>query len=642
MEPETTRDAGTMETPHNRRVLIVDDQSDIHDDFEEMLGASPSGSLTAELASAFLDEDQDELLVEFELQHAMRGEDAVEAVSAACAAGEPFAAAFVDIRMPPGIDGVETVRRIRRIDRDVEIVIMTAYTDKRLSDIVRDMELLHKLLYIRKPFAREEIQQITLSLIAKWNVEQSLVAGREQLAASHDRLEAVLDATGDAIAMFDEAGRLVFANRWFEDLHGIDGDAWEVAADRRYRESFRTLGDGPYGGEVSSGDGELVEHTTPAGQRGLFVRREKAVHNAQGGRAGDLVVFRDVSREIEIQRMRDEVLRLRAELDGQRAHGDLLGESVRIAQVRTLMQRVAEGGLAVLIEGESGTGKELVARSLHFNGPRSEAPFVAVNCAGLPATLIEAELFGYERGAFTGAYKRHIGAFERAHGGTIFLDEVGDMEPALQGRLLRVLQTREVERLGGAGAIGVDFELVSATNKDLQAAMRGGAFREDLYYRIAAFPIRIPPLRDRPEDIPVLASHFLDIAAERAGKRFKGFSQDALAALLRHDWPGNVRELENAVGRAVLLETADWVRPGSLGIGDRRGGVAEATDAGEVVPLAEVERRTVLRALELFDDNVSRTARALGVSRSTLHRKLAILRPRRKAPRDTGARSADS
>ena len=621
----------------NNRVLVVDDQPEIHEDFKDTLWSGAGDSKADELAAAFMEPANQFALPEFELLHARSGEEACQLVEGAREAGHPVAVAYVDIRMPPGIDGVETVRRMRRIDQRLEVVIMTAYTDKPLADIIEDMELLHKLLYIRKPFAREEIQQIALALIVKWDVEQSLAAGRQQLAASHDRLEAVLDATGDAIAMFDETGQLVFANRWFEDLHDIVGDAWDVGMTSRdrFRSSFRTVGDKPYGSELSSDQGELVEHTTATGRRGLFVRTEKAMHDAQGGRDGDLVVLRDVSKEIEIQRMRDEVLRLRAELDGRHGHGDLIGTSPRIVQMRTLMRRAAEGGLPVLVEGESGTGKELVARSLHFNGPRSEGPFVPVNCAGLPPTLTEAELFGYERGAFTGAYKRHVGAFERAHGGTIFLDEVGDMEPALQGRLLRVLQTRQIERLGGTGVIDVDFELVSATNKDLDAAMRSGAFREDLYYRIAAFPIRVPPLRDRPDDIPTLAAHFLDIAAERAGKRFQGFSQDALVALVQHDWPGNVRELEHAVGRAVLLETSDWVRPRSLGIGGRRGGVTDLVDTGEVVPLAEVERRTVLRTLELFDNNISRTARSLGVSRSTLHRKLAVFRPKKADPADT-------
>ena len=375
-------------------------------------------------------------------------------------------------------------------------------------------------------------------------------------------------------------------------------------------------------GGPSFEDGELVEHAARDKRRRLFLRTTKTVRNARAEKTGDLLVLRDVSREIEIQRMRAEVLRLRADLDGQRARDELIGASAGMVRVRALMRRAGDGDLPVLIVGESGTGKELVARSLHRNGPRAEGPFVAVNCAGLPATLVESELFGYEHGAFTGAYKRRVGAFERADGGTVFLDEVGDMDPALQGSLLRVLQTRQIERIGGAGAIDLDFQLVSATNKDLEAAMRNGEFREDLYYRIAAFPIPLPPLRDRPNDIPTLAKHFLDRASKRAGKRFGGLSQDALAALLRHDWPGNVRELEHAIGRAVLLETEAFVRAQSLGIPNAPAATNEPAEASHIVSLAEMERHAILHALERFDNNVSRAALALGVSRSTLHRKL--------------------
>ena len=602
--------------PENARVLVVDDQREIHADFEEMLVGGAAEALTDDLAASFLDEAENRLPIDFELLHATSGEAAVDAITQGRAAGRPIAAAFVDIRMPPGIDGVETVRRIRRVDRDIELVLMTAYTDKRLSDIVRDMELLHKLLYIRKPFAREEIQQIALALVKKWNVEQRLAEGREALAASHDRLEAVLDATGDAIAMFDEDGRRVFANRWFEELRGVDD------ADGHPDARFRSLDSLTEDGEPAFEDGELVEHTARDKRRRLFLRTRKTVRNASAEKTGDLLVLRDVSREIEIQRMRAEVLRLRAELDGQRGQDELIGASPEMDRVRALMRRASDGDLPVLIVGESGTGKELVARSLHRNGPRAEGPFVAVNCAGLPATLVESELFGYERGAFTGAYKRRVGAFERAHGGTIFLDEVGDMDPALQGSLLRVLQTRQIERIGGAGVIDLDFQLVSATNKDLEAAMGNGEFREDLYYRIAAFPIPLPPLRDRPNDIPALAKHFLDRAANRAGKRFGGLSPDALAALLRHDWPGNVRELEHAIGRAVLLETDDFVRAKSLDTASLSSDIAEPAGESGILSLAETERSAVIRALEMFDNNISRAALALGVSRSTLHRKL--------------------
>ena len=614
-----------MDALQNTRVLVVDDQNDIHDDFEAILAGGDGGarsSRTVELASAFLDEDQEDVpLVDFELRHAVSGEEAVEVVSLACAAGEPFAVAFVDIRMPPGMDGIETVRSIRRIDRDIEIVLMTAYTDRRMSDIAPDVESLHKLLYIRKPFAREEILQIAMSLAAKWNVERDF-------NASHHRLEAVLDTTGDAMAMYDQTGRLVFANRWFEDLRDLGDPATAAetsaaAAGASLGPRFTALGGEAYGGDPAGEEGDIVEVSGPDQSRRLFIRTEKTVRNARAERIGDLLVLRDVSREIEIQRMRAEVLRLRAELDGQRRRDGLIGSSPEMARVRALMRRAAEGGLAVLIAGESGTGKELVARSLHDNGPRGEGPFVAVNCAALPPTLIESELFGHERGAFTGAQARRVGSFERAHGGTIFLDEVGDMDPALQARLLRVLQSGEIERLGGSGVIPLDFELISATNRDLTAAVRDGAFREDLFYRIAAFPIALPPLRDRPGDILELAEHFLAVAAQRAGKRFGGFSQKARAALLRHDWPGNVRELENAVGRAALLEAGDRVRAGSLGL---EGAPAGGGPGGEEIEtLAEVERRAIRRALERFDNNVSRAARALGVARSTLQRKLRTL-----------------
>ena len=617
-----------MDAQRNTRVLVVDDQDDIHMDFEEMLASAAGGLLTDELASAFDDQAREDApIVDFELHHAMNGEKAIEAVQRACADGEPLAVAFIDIQMPPGMDGVEAARRIRRIDRDLEIVLMTAHTGKRLKEIVRDMESLHKLLYIRKPFAREELQQIAMSLVAKWNLERRLDAGREALAASHDRLEAVLDATGDAMAMIDQAGQLVFANREFEQLEGTGGaGAATPSAGAGLGPHFRSLSGEAFGGELPLEEGELLEYKAPDARRRLFVRTEKTVRNARGGRIGDLVVLRDISKEIEIQRMRAEVLRLRAELDGQHSQDGLIGASPPMARVRTLMRRAAEGGMPVLIMGESGTGKELVARWLHNNGPSSDGPFVAVNCAAVPPALIESELFGHERGAFTGAHARHIGSFERAHGGTVFLDEVGDMDPALQARLLRVLQNGEIERVGGAGVIPLDFELISATNKDLDAAMRSGEFREDLFYRIAAFPIRLPPLRDRPNDIPALADHFLDIAAQRAGKRFQGFSREATTALLQHDWPGNVRELENTVGRAVLLETGEQVSALSLVLGNPRPAAADPAAANSIVSLEEAERRTVLAALERFDNNASHAAMALGISRSSLHRKLRAIR----------------
>ena len=618
----------------NLRVLIVDDQREIHDDFIEMLRpahARPDGD--DELAEAFAADDDEvrgPFLPAFELLHATTGERACDIIAGGQEWNRPIAVAFIDIRMPPGIDGIETVRRLRRVDRDVEVVIMTAYADRPLPEIVRDLELLHKLLYIRKPFVHEEIQQLTLSLAGKWNVERSLAEQRRQISASHRRLEAVLDATGDAIAMLDTGGRPVFANALYRTLLGLDGreldriapEALAALGEERFREpelddvEARFLLD--HGNVVERiGNGELPR------QR-LFFHSTSAVRDGDGQIIGTLIGYRDVSQEVEAEQMRAEVRRLRGELEPPSFAG-LVGDSPAMQHVYGLIRQAAEGDITVLIRGESGTGKELVARSFHDHGPRSGKPFVAVDCASIPEALIESELFGHERGAFTGAAARHVGAFERAHGGTILLDEIGDMPLPLQARLLRVLQEREVRRVGGTGMVPVDIRVITSTNKNLESAVAAGEFREDLFYRIAAFPIVIPPLRDRREDIPLLARHFLERHAAQAGKPVAGISTAAMRILLQYDWPGNVRELENAVARAVLLETGPVLQAASLqpsvSAADPRAAAA-AAEADAVLPLAEVERRAVTRALERTGRNVTRAAASLGISRATLHRKL--------------------
>ena len=614
----------------NNRVLIVDDQHEIHDDFKEMLRPSFEQPSTDDLAVAFMREEEEAWLPELELLHANNGEEAYEIIRAGKESNRPIAVAYIDIRMPPGIDGIETIRRIRKIDRDVEIVIMTAYTDKTLPDIVHDMELLHKLLYIRKPFAHEEIQQITLSLVGKWNIERELAEKRRQLTNSHRRLEAVLNATGDAVAMHDSAGHLVFANQVYEELLGLAESELKKIPPRdltaRFEERFREPDLRDVEGRFLLDSGNVVE-TTSAGQepqQRLFYRSTAPVRDGRGEEIGSLVLYRDVSKEIEAEQMRAEVLRLRTELETTSSFAGMVGTSPKMQQVYALMQQAAEGDIAVLIRGESGTGKELVAKSVHLNGPRKQGPFVALNCAAIPETLIESELFGHERGAFTGATERRRGAFERAAGGTILLDEIGDMPYALQGKLLRVLQEREIQRVGGTASIPVDIRVMTATNKDLELLVRKGEFRQDLFYRVAAFPIEIPPLRDRREDIPLLARHFLDKHAERAGKSINGISTAALRLLLQYDWPGNVRELENAIERAVLLETDAVLQAGSLPL-QLSPAVAAGSDhstLAAVLPLAEVERQALVHALEVADNNVTQAAQALGINRSTLHRKL--------------------
>ena len=615
----------------NRRVLIVDDQKEIHDDFAEMLKPQPSEGSADKLAAAFVIEEEEPFLPEFELLHAMGAEEACDIMRVGKERARPIAVAYIDIRMPPGVDGIETLRRVREIDRDVEVVVMTAYTDRSLPEIIQNVEPLHKVLYIRKPFAREEIQQITLSLVDKWNIEQELAKKQRQLTISHERLEAVLDATGEAMAMYDLTGRMVFANRGYEKLADLPVNELKKlspeAVVAHFRERFHEADLHDVENRFIFKDSGNVLEESAAGmvpEQRLFYRTSAPVHDGHGELMGSLYVYRDISKEVEAERMKAEVLRLRTTLETTHSFDGMVGGSPPMQQVYALMKQAAASGITVLIRGESGTGKELVAKSFHFNGPRKDGPFLAINCAAIPETLMESELFGHERGAFTGATRQRIGAFERAEGGTILLDEIGDMRLALQAELLRVLQEWEIQRVGGGVTIPVDVRVIVATNKDLEAAVKAGEFREDLFYRIAAFPIVIPPLRQRRMDIPLLADHFLNRHAKRGGRSMSGISTAALRLLLQYDWPGNVRELDHAIERAVLLEKTDVLQVDSLPpqLLVTHAAADDHSAPESVLPLREVERQALARALEASGNNITQAARALGINRVTLHRKL--------------------
>ena len=319
--------------------------------------------------------------------------------------------------------------------------------------------------------------------------------------------------------------------------------------------------------------------------------------------------------------MKVEVLRLRADFETPCSFDGIVGDSPRMREVYTLMGQAVASDITVLIRGETGTGKELVAKSFHLSGPRKTGPFLAINCSAIPETLIESELFGHERGAFTGATRQKIGLFECAKGGTVFLDEIGDMPLTLQAKLLRVLQEREILRVGGTTPVQVDVRVIAATNMNLEAAVKAGAFREDLFYRLAVFPVVIPPLRERREDIPLLVDHFLKKHSERLGKTVGGFSGGALHAVLQYDWPGNVRELESAIERAILLEKSQVLQVDSLPSTLSPTAAAERREPA-ILPMAEVERRAIAHALEVSGWNVATAARALGLNRVTLYRKL--------------------
>ena len=334
-----------------------------------------------------------------------------------------------------------------------------------------------------------------------------------------------------------------------------------------------------------------------------------------------------IERAIEAQTMRSEIERLRSALAAQSESQLLVGKSQALVDVMALIERVADTDVSVLVTGPSGSGKELVARGLHRYSRRKDRPFVAVNAAALPEALIESELFGHRKGAFTDARSDKPGLFQEADGGTLFLDEIGDMPLSLQAKLLRALQEREIRPVGATRAIPVDVRVIAATNRDLKQAMQSGQFRADLYYRLAVIHIALPALRDRPEDILPIAEFFLQRAMARTGKSLKGFSAMAARRLHSYGWPGNVRELENAVEHGVALAREEWLSPDDLppALGEARREDLFSAAAERMLTLEEVERSYVRHVLERFGGNKKRAADVLGINRRTIQRWLGEL-----------------
>lgn len=334
--------------------------------------------------------------------------------------------------------------------------------------------------------------------------------------------------------------------------------------------------------------------------------------------------------------LRRRVAHLEEEVRAVSPHAEAIGESARWAETVQLADVVAEGSTTVLLLGETGTGKEVLARRIHDRSPRVLGPFVAVNCAALPETLVESELFGHEKGAFTNAVARKPGKFELAHGGTLFLDEVGDLPAGAQAKLLRVVQESKVERIGGTAPVPIDVRLIAATNRDLEQAIADGRFRSDLYFRLSVFPIELPALRERREDIAGLAGHFLAFHARRLGRGATRFSSAALARLQAYDWPGNVRELQNVIERAVILTRDDAEVPErAISLPRPRPGTGGRQRSDEVSTLAAADRRAILAALDASEWKISGrqgAAERLGLRPTTLHakmKKLGIRRPER-------------
>jgi DNA-binding NtrC family response regulator len=329
---------------------------------------------------------------------------------------------------------------------------------------------------------------------------------------------------------------------------------------------------------------------------------------------------RMLKRIVEHQQLVTENILLRKRLTEQSEFGDIIGKSPAMQQVFEMIKAVTDTNATVLITGETGTGKELVARAIHSNSPRRYGPFVATSCGALPDTLLESELFGYEKGAFTGADRTKKGRFELADGGTLFLDEVGDISMKTQVKLLRVLQERSFRRLGGTDVIEVDVRVITATNRDLAALVRADSFRSDLYYRLNVVSIHLPPLRERKEDIPLLAAHFINKYNVEFSKKFDRVDRKALELMMEYHWPGNIRELENVIERATVIDQGPEVKARHLPFCNIEVPISE-----EAQSLEDIEKLHIEKMLARHNWNIAKTARALAIDRTTLHKKVKKL-----------------
>lgn len=473
----------------------------------------------------------------------------------------------------------------------------------------------------------------------------------KELEGLRIRNELILNAAGEGIYGLDSEGNTTFVNPAAAEMIGWTAE--ELIGKSQHKILHHSRADGSHypGTEcpiyAAFKDGKV--HTV---KDEVFWRKDGSSFPVEyvstpiwekGKVVGAVVVFRDVTKEKEaeeaLKKAYSEVEKLKNQLEQENIYlqeeikeeynfAEIIGKSDAIKKVLKKIEQVAQTNSTVLILGETGTGKELLARAVHNNSKRTDRPLVKVNCSALPANLIESELFGHEKGAFTGAITKKIGRFELSNGGTIFLDEIGDLPLDLQAKLLRVLQEGEFERLGNPNTVKVNTRVIAATNRDLEADIDKGDFREDLFYRLNVFPLNSPALRNRKEDIPLLVKHFCEKLSVKVGKRVKSVNKNVMQRLLEYNWPGNVRELENVIERAVIISESSTLQLGEWL--PKLKAVDHLSDSNEISTLEELERQHIIKTLELTGGRVSGekgAAKILGLNSSTLEsrmRKLGI------------------
>ena len=528
---------------------------------------------------------------------------------------------LLDVLMPH-LDGFATCERLKQdpASRDIPVIFMTALSDT--VDKVRGFDA-GAVDYVTKPFQLEE-------LLARVRAHLTIQQLRVKLQESEDRLSRVFESAMDAIVSVDAAGRITLFNAAAERVFRLRAsDAVGTPFGRLVSDRFRAvLGD--YSGQA---DGARAAIWLPEGLTAVRADREEFPVEATlsraevGGAPLFTIILRDIDErrraEAQSQRLENLTQYLRDEVQTAVGPNEPVGASPALQRVLRSVEQVAPTDSTVLLTGETGTGNELIARALHTRSRRREAVLVKVNCAALPATLIESDLFGHEKGAFTGAVARKIGRFELAHGGTLFLDEIGELPLDLQPKLLRALQEGEIERVGSTRTLQVDVRVIAATNRDLETACREGRFRPDLFYRLNVFPIRLPPLRERTQDIPALVAHFIRKHAAKLGRRIERVPERFMAALSAYPWPGNVRELEHVIERAMIvsdgpdLAAIDWLRQSDA-----------VTAPARIATLEEAERAHIVAALESTGWRVSGrrgAAELLGLKPTTLESRMKKL-----------------
>ena len=542
---------------------------------------------------------------------------------------QPVDLVLLDVLMPE-IDGFTSCERLKAdpSTRDIPVIFMTALTD--IVDKVKGFEL-GAVDYITKPFQQEEV-------LARITTHLALQRLKNRLEESEERLSRIIESAMDAIITLDQAGRIVLFNRAAERVFRCQANDTVGGSGKRFFSEglCRVLAE-YVGADPSSPKPPIwvpEGHSALRADGEAFPVEATISHAEANGQPLYTIMLRDVHErhkaEIERQQLQGLNRYLQEELRVSQAEEDLIGASQDLREVLEKVEQVAPTAATVLIQGETGTGKELIARTVHTLSQRKDKVLVKLNCAAIPNDLVESELFGHEKGAFTGALSRRLGRFELADQGTLFLDEVGELPLAAQAKLLRVLQEGELERVGGSETRKVNVRIIAATNRDLATHVKEGSFRPDLFYRLNVFPITIPPLRQREKDLPLLIKHFVRIYAEKYGKRIETVPARTMTALQAHQWPGNVRELQHVIERTLIL-----TRGAELAFDEEFLALGPAGQGSppRIERLEEAERAHILKALELVGWRVSGTggaAERLGLKPSTLEfrmKKLRITRP---------------